>query len=68
MSGIISSFSNNTTVYHSDIGLADNKGLCIWSMATLLIVAVLSLIYGLWYIYVLCARQRRYSRMPLIAV
>lgn len=67
MSATISSFPNNSTFYHSDMGL-NNKDLCIWSMAMVLIVVLLSLIYGLCYFYGLCARKIRYSSLPLISV
>lgn len=62
-----SNVPNNSTLYHSDKSLTDTD-LCIWSVAMVLIMVVLSLVCCLCYIYVLCARKTRYTRLPLISV
>lgn len=67
MSEIVSAFPHNTTFYHSVISLS-NKELCIWSQTTLIMVAIVFVIYCLYYMYVLHGRKTRYSRLPVIAV
>lgn len=57
MSEIISTLPENTTLYHLIIGLSD-KDLCIWSNAVLTLFAVISSIYGLYSMYVICEKKK----------